>query len=469
VARVASEQADNLPHNLDAERAVLGACLVDPDAIYRVRDLNLLPDDYFHFAHRLVWRAILDVTARGRVADLLTVQDVLAGRTTKGQTDLAAIGGAVALVNLVQSVGSTVTVGNHAEIVKRTAGQRRLIATAGDIAALASQHDGGLDGLYDQASQLFLAAVDVSESGSHLVGSDDALMRYLEAQADTTERLQGDPDSLIEVPWAGLRRILGDLPAGFIHTIAAESSVGKTMYMEGVAEFNAKRGHRIAYYHLELTHQFMFHRLMCRHAGGAGVTMQQLRRGYHGAEVAQAMDAVRRWLGNITYVHCPGWSAERVAADAQRLHAQGRCDLIVVDYLQKLALPEGKGLNASMLIGLQAEVLKNCAERLGVPVVLGTQINRANKHENRRPSRDDIRNSGEVDERSNQTVVLHRPVQREEQSPNAVTERIEAYVDKNTSGETGVANLLHVFGRYLLAEPEERLAQWDGETWEAAS
>jgi replicative DNA helicase len=148
----------------------------------------------------------------------------------------------------------------------------------------------------------------------------------------------------------------------------------------------------------------------------------------------------------------------------QRLYAQGACDVAVVDYLQKMTLPAVRGLNSAMIIGQQAETLKVAAERLGVPVLLGSQVSRANRADHRRPTDGDIRNSGEVAERSNQVVVLHRPTPREEQPKGAATEVIEAYVDKNTSGETGKATLVHVFGRYLLAEPVRETAD-PGQWW----
>ena len=462
MATVSKQAADNLPQNVQAERAVLGACLLDPDAVLRCRDLDLRPEAFWRPAHQAIWRAILDTAARCEAVDPLTVSDALGA-------DLPAVGGQDYLLELVTETISTVTVKDYAEMVQRTAGQREVISAAGDLAALAHAHEGPLPALYDAATARFLQAVRVTDARSHLVGDAEALVEYLTAQSETARRLEENPDALIEVPWADLGRLLGDLVPGFIHVVAAESSVGKSMYMEAIAEHNARRGHRVAFYHLELSHSYMMHRLMCRYAGGDGITMAQLRRGYAGREVSQAIDGVQAWLPRITYVHCPGWSAERVAADMQRLYAQGACDVAIVDYLQKLTLPEGKGLNSAMLIGQQAETLKNVAERLGVPVVLGSQVSRANRADHRRPTEGDIRNSGEVAERSNQVVVLHRPVRRDEQAPGAVTEKIEAYVDKNTSGETGKADLVHVFGRYLLGdamrdEPEpEPAGGWYGE------
>jgi replicative DNA helicase len=453
---------DVLPHSIEAERAVLGACLIDPDAIWRCRAMNLRPEQFYRASHATLWRAILAVAAQSEHVDLVTLGDLLESRQNGHGSELDAIGGRGELLALIADTVSTVTVRNHAEIVQRTAGQRGLVAAAGQVAELAFGHQGPLPQLYDAAMARFLSAVNVTEQGSHMTGNDEALLAYVTAQNETEHRLRDNPDALIEVPWVDLGRLLGDLVPGFLHIVAAESSVGKTLYMEAVAEHNARRGHQVAFYHLELSHAYMLHRLVCRYAGGHGVTMQQLRRGYSGSEVAQAMDNVRRWLGNITYIHSPGWSAERIAADMQRLRALGLCDLVIVDYLQKMTLTESKGLNAAMLIGQQAETLKNAAERLEVPVIIGSQVSRANRADHRRPTEGDIRNSGEVAERSNQVVVLHRPVRREDQPKGSATEKIEAYVDKNTGGETGKAELVHVFGRYLLADPvrEETEEPW---------
>lgn len=451
------QTVENSPSNIEAECALLGVCLVDSDTMGAIREIDIRPEDYQRETHRTLWAAMLDLSAGGKGLDVITLADRLNAQHENGGDWL------VTLNSLRQKVFdggiTSVQAPYYGQIIKRVAGQRRLIQVAGQIAAMAHAHEGELDALYDKAAQEFLAAVNVSGRGSHLALTDDALMRYLETQSATAHRLQEDPEALIRVPWDGLDQILGDLVPGFTHVIAAESSIGKTMYLECVTEYNARRGHAVVFYHLELNHQYMIHRQMLRHAAkGSNLTMAQLRQGYHGAEVGRAIDAIREWSGNITYVHSPGWSAERIAVDAQRLYAQGMCDLVVVDYLQKLALPLGKGENAAMAIGRQVETLKNMAETLEVPVMIGSQINREGKQTRRRPTEANIRNSGEVAERSNQVVVLNRPTLREDQSAGATSEIIEAYVDKNTSGETGKAELIHLFGRYTLTDAEEERA-----------
>jgi len=224
--------------------------------------------------------------------------------------------------------------------------------------------------------------------------------------------------------------------------------VGKTIYLEGVAEHNARRGHHVAFYHLELSHQLMLNRRMARYSG---LPIQQLRRGYTGPELARATDDIREWHQRITYVHCAAWSAERIAADMVRLCAKGECDVAIVDYFQKMRWPEKTGANTAAIYGLMAETLKNAAENLGIPVVTAAQGNRSWKQNaNSRPHIEDLRNSGEIHEKCNQAVVLHRANEREDRRGGGTLESIQAAVEKNTTGDVGRIELFHQVGRFRL-------------------
>jgi replicative DNA helicase len=244
-----------------------------------------------------------------------------------------------------------------------------------------------------------MAVTRVETRASHLYGSDDALVAYIAQQTRRRERLATNPDAMIKTGIPSLDNVLGDISPGTLHAIVARSSVGKTIYMEMVAEHNAKRGHRVAFYHLELPHEMMMDRLMARHAK---VSVNELRRGYGGRELSEAMQLVRGWYRNLVYIHCPGWGAERIAADIQRLVAREECEVAIVDYLQKITLPSGgstRGLSGAMLYGLVAEFLKNVAEIAGIPVVIGSQVSRDYKTRvDQRPHMEDIRNSGEIEE-----------------------------------------------------------------------
>lgn len=458
MARIAAEQADLLPQSIEAERALLGALLVDPDGILAAREVNLAPEDFWRESYRWVYAAMLSMADRFQTPDYVSVCDALAHRENGHGSQLDALGGPAALTKLISECPSSVYARHYAEIVKQRAQQRRIISACSEIAEMAHKHDGGIAELYDLASRTFFDAVATTTPSSHLYGGDDALIAYQMQQAERATLLAEQPERLIQTGLCALDAVLGDILPGYLHVVVARSSVGKTMYLEQVGEYNAQRGRQVAFYHLELAHETMLHRAIVRRmpmradpgAVAKAIGFQDLDHGYCGPEVAQAMNAIRPWFGRMTYIHCPGWSVERICADIVRLRAKGRCDLAVVDYLQKLSWPtESKvGLNLAQLYGVMANQLKNVAEQLGIPVLIGSQVSRDYKARgDRRPHAEDIRNSGMIEEMSTQIVVLHRPDDTAQRSPQPV----EAWVEKNTQGRLGKASLLHFPGRFLLA------------------
>jgi len=172
------------------------------------------------------------------------------------------------------------------------------------------------------------------------------------------------------------------------------------------------------------------------------------------AAVANTLSGFESWLGNITYVHCPGWTADRVVADMTRMHALGDCELAIVDYIGKLDLDKGRpGRNDAALIGDAVETLKIAAERLEIPIVAGSQVSRAWKqHGDQRPTVADLRGSGEIEEKANQVVMLHRVNSRDEgeQLPMGTLEPMELYVEKNTTGAVGKVEMWHKVGYYMF-------------------
>jgi len=437
MAKIRKSDQNLLPQNIEAEEAVLGSMLIDPDAVFRVREVNLEAGDFYRQANGEIYRAMLALADRFEPVDYLTV----AAELKNGDDAM--------LAGLITRTPTSVNVRHYAEIVRRTAQQRKLISVATDIVARAHEHEGPIEALYDSVSRAFFGAVDMSDPKSHLYGTDEAILEYLVRQDRRREILVKNPYALVVTGLHGLDQILDHVPAGMLHIVGARPSVGKTMMFETLAEFNAHKGHRVAFYHLELSHQLMLDRRMARHSG---IPREKLVRGYTGPETSKAIDIIKQWQDRIVYVHCPGWSAERVVADMTRLRARGECDLAIVDYLQKLTLPQNRGMNSAMLIGQQVEALKTAAEQLGIPVFLGSQVSHDWKgRADKRPQMSDLRNSGEIEEKANQIVMLHRPNERP-WDYRGHEEALEAYVDKNTVGGVGMAKLVHVGGRFLLAD-----------------
>ncbi len=453
--RIAAAQLALLPHSIEAEEAVLGSILIDPDAILRAQEKGLVASDFFRVANGAIYAAAITLAEAYSVADYVTIGDVLENRTNGDGSQLHMIGGESELTRLITHTPTSIHAGHYAEIVHRLAQQRQLIGVAGDIAAAAHAHDGPIETLYDEVSRQFFDAVDVSAPASHLRGDNDSLTDYLANQQRIKDRMDANPDALITTGWVDLDRYLGDIEAGMLHVVVARPGVGKTIYLEGIAEHNARRGHTVALYHLELSHALMLNRRMARYSG---IPIGRLRRGYQGPELARAIDEIRPWHHRITYIHCAGWSAERIAADMVRLRAKGECDLAVIDYLQKLRWPESKGANLAALYGLMAETLKNVAEHLGIPVITAAQVNRSWKQSaNGRPHIEDLRSSGEVHEKCNQAVVLHRPQDREDRRGGGSSETIEVAVEKNTTGDVGRLELFHQLGRFRFVSAARQM------------
>jgi replicative DNA helicase len=451
MARVARSALDLLPHDDQAERAVLGALLIDPDAIWRVSEVGLEPEHFHSEAYRLAYGALMGLAKAGKpTSDLVLVAEALAQITgTGGRTALDIIGGEAEVTGLILATPTSMNAAHYAQAVCDMALRRRVIALGADLATLGQGHEGDADDLRAQVLASVMALVGQGDTGeSHLRGGYD----YLAIQAARAARLAENPDALIHAGFPTLDEKLGDLTPSTVHAIAARSSVGKTMYLEHIAEHNARKGKRVVFYHGELDHQFMQDRRMARYAH---IVTRELRRGYAGPEVQRAATEIARWSGNIVYVYCPGWTAERMALDIQRLAARGDCDLPIVDYLQLLALPpkNAYGYNVAQQRGQQVLTLKVACAQAGVPLVLASQVNRAAAlNDGGRPELHNIRDTGNLEEYANQVVILHAPTPRTERPLDAKTEMLEAIIAKNMGGEPGIVNLIHLLGFYALAE-----------------
>lgn len=431
MARVTKEKASLLPNDRQAEEAVLGSLLIDPDAVWKIGDLR--PEDFFVESYGALFATVTAARYAGEPADLVT----LASSLPEGMHSADVTG-------LIGATPSSIHAAHYAKIVQDMARRRQLMAVATDIVQRAHDCTEPVGALFDEASAMLREVGTGRQDGAHLYGSDESLTEYLALLVRRSERSE---DDVLTTGLPDLDRLLGELLPGALQIVAARSSVGKTMYLEQLSEFNARKGHPVAFYHLEQSHEAMQDRRMAR---WSGITFQRLRRGYDGPEVAQAIDKMREWHRNVIYVHCPGWSAERIAADMTELHSRGECDLAVVDYLQKITLPDRKGMVMAMLYGMACESLKTAAERLGIPVILGSQVSREYKRRRGgRPRLSDLRNSGEPEEKANQAIILHRPNETRGQP----TEPIVAFVEKNTNGPLGAVTLVHVIGQFLLACP----------------
>jgi replicative DNA helicase len=427
----------------NAERAVNGAILIDQDAMLHVADV-LTPDAFYNERARWVYGAALSLYQKQEPIDVLT----MCGELERNK-HLTEIGGAAYLTELITSTPTSMNVGTYAATVSRLATLRKLIKIAGDIAGLAYKANGErTEEILDKVRGLVDSVTPMSSTEDVLLWLD-SLERFCQGQLarsdQAADREAGNARPALTLPWDAFGRFKIKLRPGTLAIVVADSSVGKTTFMECCAEWWARKGHRVAFFHLELSHQMMLDRRMCRLSG---VPIDQIENGLLNYDTERATRQMQGYSGGITYVHCPGWSARAIATKARQLHAKDLCDVSIVDYLQKLRLYRPRGATEENGLSDAAEVLKNTGEQLGNAWMIGSQVNRKADGALRiRGSH--IRGSGGVPAKGNITITLNRDLDSE---TGELSSLMAVRVDKNTMGPTGDTQLAIKGERFLITD-----------------
>jgi replicative DNA helicase len=243
---------------------------------------------------------------------------------------------------------------------------------------------------------------------------------------------------LLDWPWATWNTLLDPLEPGMLCVITAPDGQGKTIYSEMLAEHWASHAHPVVFVHYELNRALMMDR---RAARWTKFTTRMLKSGQlndlEKAEVQRIRRLLLSWAGNISYVHTPGWSMERTVAELRRLHAEGQCDVVILDYLEKAAASKRQlqmfGTNTWQREADNVEQLKTFAEATEIPVVMVAQMSKAGKSVSAdRMDRTDMRGAGEKSEKANVVILLKR-----ERIGEGYSNDVDVVIDKNTMGPTG--------------------------------
>ena len=441
----------NLPNHLvdiEAERAVLGACLIDPDCLMGLAD-DLNTGDFHDTGHQLIYGAMLDLQRHGTQADYLMLSRKI-GQENWSKLGTNGIRGNAYLSWLIDQTPTSLNAGQYATIVSRLSTLRRLMGAAGDIAKLAYQANGDrLDDVFAKARAL-VDRITPMRSDEAVLFWLDSLDAFFNAQIERNAEMAaieaGVQTAHVDLPWRALKPFVNYVREGSLVGVAAESSVGKTAFLENCAEYWAsKAGLNVVFFHLELSHQVMLDRRMARQSG---VPMADIENGLISEAMGQATRRMQQWPGGIHYVHCPGWTVQRIVNQARLLKEKGMCDVIIVDYLQKMRRVFQDGWNLAQVVGGQVEALKVCAEQLGLPIFLSAQFSKASKGKALKTS-DDIRDTGELEQKANTMIILDRALDVTTGQRSSTT---NGRCDKNTNGPTGGFQLVYNGPRFLFAD-----------------
>jgi replicative DNA helicase len=424
------------PHSVEAEQSVLGGLMLDNEAADRIGDV-VSADDFYSDAHRVIYRAIVELIADGKPADVVTVSEALSSAQK-----LDYVGGLAYLGALAQNVPTAANIRHYANIVRERSILRQLAATATDIAESAFNPLGrSAKTVLDEAEAKVL---HIAEQGSRGAQNFQVIGKLL---ADVVERIEtlynrDDPSDVTGVPtgFADLDKMTSGFQPGDLIVVAGRPSMGKTAFALNVGENVAlNTGMPVAVFSMEMGATQLALRLI----GSVGkLDQHKLRTGRLGPE---DWDKLSTALGRLNEApilidETPALNAIEVRSRARRLMKQyGKLGLVIVDYLQ-LMQATSSGENRATEISEISRAMKSLAKELSVPVVALSQLNRSlEQRPNKRPVMSDLRESGAIEQDADVIVFIYRDEVYNPESQDKGT--AEIIIGKQRNGPIGTVRL----------------------------
>jgi len=391
------------PQNIEAEIAVLGALMIDENAIVKIADI-ISPDDFYRSSHRIIFSAMLRLYEKQEPIDALNVSNVL-----KDQKKLEEIGGQTYLAELVGSVASASNIVSYARVVRKKATLRRLIEAAADISELGQSEDEDVEKILDKAEQK-LFAVSQKHARQDFIPIRDILGEAFER----IETIHKEGNVLRGVPtgFRGLDNILGGLQRSDLVVLAARPSLGKTtLALDFLRHIAVREKIPAAMFSLEMSKDQLVDRLL---SSQAEVDLWKLRTGKLEDE-GDYNDFQRLGEAFGVLSDAPIFIDDSGTANimemrtlARRLQMEHGIKLIVVDYLQ---LMEGRRANEGRVqeIAEISRSLKGLARELNIPVLALSQLSRAVESRSPQiPKLSDLRESGSIEQDADVVLFIYR-------------------------------------------------------------
>lgn len=427
------EQTNIPPQNLDAESSLLGAILIDSDAIVKIADM-IIAEDFYDNKHKLIYQAIRSLYEKHSPIDVLTVADQL-----KSTGDIDLVGGAVFLTELTNYVPTAAHVEQYASLVAQKALRRRLIKASQEITHLGFDEAKSLQELIENAeAKLF----EVSQK--HVKQDIVSLETILSESFDRLDELHKDKGKIRGVPtgFKDLDGILAGLQRSDLFILAARPSMGKTAFALNLAHNIAtKAGEAVLLFSLEMSKEQLVDRML---AMESGVDAWALRTGNLNDQdferIGQAMGTLSE--AQIYIDDTPGITVSDLRTKARREMHQHPLGLIIVDYLQLMsggARFSGEG-NRVQEISEISRGLKGIARELNVPLIALSQLSRSVESRSPQiPQLSDLRESGSIEQDADVVAFIYR-----EDYYNKESERqniTDIFIKKHRNGPTGGVEL----------------------------
>jgi replicative DNA helicase len=418
------------PQNIDAEEAILGGILLDPEAIGRVMEL-LTPEAFYISAHKEIYRAAMTLQSQGRPTDLMSVTTWL---SDNGLLDK--VGGQGQLAQLVDRTISAVNIDQYAQLVMEKYLRRKLIQAGTEVAQLGYDTTAPLERILDQSEQKIFNITQVRPTQG-LTATSDILTKTF---SDIEQRHLGLVTPGIACGFYDLDAMTQGFQRSDLIIAAGRPSMGKTSFVLNIARnIAAFQKLPIAVFSLEMSKEQLVYRML---AGEARIESGRLRAGRISPHEWEALGSAIDFLSRLPVFidDTPNIAIAEMRSKARRLQSEngGVLGLILIDYLQ---LMEGGSDNRVQELSKITRSLKGLARELNVPIIALSQLSRGvESRNNKRPMMSDLRESGSIEQDADLIMMLYREEYYDPDTPDRGL--AEVIIAKHRNGPVGTVKLL---------------------------
>jgi replicative DNA helicase len=417
------------PQHIEAEQCVLGAILLENDALLKALEI-LKPQNFYRDAHRKIFDAILALFERSEPIDLLTVSEMLRRRN-----QLEDIGGATYLATLLEAVPTAANIRYHARMVRETAILRSLINVATEVIAECYEHTDDVEELLDRAERMIFEISEqrVNAAFANLKDLLKDSIRYTEQLYERHELITGLPTGFRDFD-----QLTAGLQPSDLIILAARPGMGKTAFALNIARNVGMRVREareaVAVFSLEMSKEQLAMRMLCAEAR---IDSSRLRRGYlDKSEWGRLVNAANDLSEMPVFIDdSPNLTVLDLRAKSRRLQAEHGLGLVIIDYLQLLR-GRGRVESRQQEISEISRSLKALAKELRVPVIALSQLSRAvEQRGDRIPQLADLRESGAIEQDADLIVFIYREeIYNKDTKDKGIAKLI---VGKQRNGPTG--------------------------------
>lgn len=415
------------PHNEEAEQSVLGAVLIDKDAINLVSEM-LTSASFYNETHSAIFDCMLKLYEQRKPIDLLTLTAELKKRKIEGIDSEY-------FTKLIDSVPSAANVEYYASIVREAHTKRSLIRSSTEVSELAYQDESNIKEVLDKAEGAIF-----SISQGHLTRGFIPIKDALTDSFDRIDELHrlGSGMRGVKTGFHDLDNLLSGMQKANLLILAARPGTGKTSFILNIAQYiSVKEKRAVGVFSLEMSKEELVDRLL---VAQADVDAWRLKTGkLSESDFTKLSEAMGQLADAPVFIDdTPGLSIMEMRSKARRLQMEHNIGLIVVDYLQ-LVVPDRKYESRVQEVSAVSQSLKNLARELNVPVLAASQLSRAVEHRGeRRPQLADLRESGAIEQDADVVMFLYRP----ETETTGPTIQTKLLIAKHRNGPTDEIDLL---------------------------